>query len=648
MMNEADQGATTNPSDQPEKPSDLRTAQIQWEKHIEDQWKDQDNFRREVERSIKWLRLNRDGRKSKASGDRLNISYSNYEILQNSTYSRTPKPVVVPRFGGGDNRQQLNAVAQVIERCVESNNERSDLHSTLVMCRDDLLKAGRGVPWLRYEADFTEQQMVVLDEATGQPVMGQDGVTPMQAPQKVKTAERVIPEFVGWQDYLEGPAKTWRQVPWVARRVTMNRAAFREMFGPDAELAKKVTFAEQGAMGKSKNVEGPVAEVWEIWDRESRKVIRIARNAHEALEVTDPPIQFDGFFPCPEPAMSATEDGNRTPVPQTLLIEDQLVEIDELTKRINALRSALRVRGFYPKGATGTGAADEIEAAVKNADDSQTLIPVVGWAAAGQASMKDMVLWLPIDIVVQTIQQCVAMRKESIELVYQVTGISDVMRGASEASETLGAQQIKAQWGSIRVRSKQGEMARLARDVCRMTAEIICELFDEQNIAEMAVYGYQQGMLEFMRDDRMRSLLLDVETDSTISPDEDADKARATEFVTALGGILQQGVQVGQVAPELVPLIGSTIKFMASKFRAGRELEADIDKAVLALTQRAMAPPAPPQPDPTEVVKGKAEEAKAQATIVRAHADVAKARTEAATASMQPAGEVIPFQGPAA
>ena len=53
-------------------------------------------------------------------------------------------------------------------------------------------------------------------------------------------------------------------------------------------------------------------------------------------------------------------------------------------------------------------------------------------------------------------------------------------------NETLGAQQLKTQYGSTRIRDKQQELVRLARDLVEITSEIITEKFDPVTIIEMS------------------------------------------------------------------------------------------------------------------------------------------------------------------
>src|SRR3546814_1633912 len=81
-------------------------------------------------------------------------------------------------------------------------------------------------------------------------------------------------------------------------------------------------------------------------------------------------------------------------------------------------------------------------------------------------------LWLPLNELAQAIQGLIEARSQLIQDFYQLSGISDIMRGATEAQETLGAQQLKSQYGSVRVREKSAELQRVAADAVKIAAEI--------------------------------------------------------------------------------------------------------------------------------------------------------------------------------
>lgn len=144
----------------------------------------------------------------------------------------------------------------------------------------------------------------------------------------------------------------------------------------------------------------------------------------------------------------------------------------------------------------------------------------------------------------------------------------------------------------------------------------------------------QEDIIQVLRDDQVRSYRVDIETDSTIEADEQADRQGRTEFVTAVGGFLQQALPVGEQLPELVPMIGEMLLFLVRGFAAGRQLEESIETAVTQIEAKAkMAMNQPPQPPPevvieqarqeTEQQRIAAEQQKTQATNETAQAKIA-------------------------
>jgi hypothetical protein len=115
----------------------------------------------------------------------------------------------------------------------------------------------------------------------------------------------------------------------------------------------------------------------------------------------------------------------------------------------------------------------------------------------------------------------------------------------------------------------------------------------------------QEEVAAFLRNDRARGFTIEIETDSTIQPDEDAEKQRRIEFGTAIGGIFQQAVPVVMQAPVIGPFVVEVMKFMAGGFRAGRPLEAAMDQLgeiVEGMAEKAAGPQEPPV-DPVALAK---------------------------------------------
>ncbi|QIG75002.1 hypothetical protein EVC14_004 [Rhizobium phage RHph_I3_18] len=571
------------------------------------------------------------------------LFWANIQVLGPSVYSRPPAPVVVPRFR--DRRAVPRTASELLERCTSVAFEKDDIDGTMRMIRDDLVRLARGCVWLRYE----------------------------DKEKKGKKAEKVCIEHVDRRDWICSPARKWQEVDWVARRAWMTpdemKARFTEYSGDAWESA---AFTENDRDKQDRGNRDPLrkAGVWEIWCKSEDRVVWVTEGVEELLDANEPHLKLEGFFPCPRPAYGTLQPGSLVPVPDYVYYKDQIEEINELTGRIAALSEAIKVKGFY---AAGGEIGNAVEAAMKKADDGATLVPVSNWSAFGSGG--DPIIWLPIDMIATTVAGLVELRKQLIDDVYQITGLSDIMRGQSDPNETLGAQEIKSQYGSVRVRDRQGELVRIALDITRITAEIMAENFDKQTLMDMSqmdlptdaeikkqvkeledqgkqiikaaeakakesasnpqmvqqaqqdpeaaqkaamelqqqaqqqIEGVQQQIqklgetvtidqvMKLLNEQRLRPFALDIETDSTIAPDENAQKQRATEFVTAVGGFLNQAITAVQAVPQSAPLMADTLKYVASQFRAGRELDNSIDEFADSMKQMAASPKPNPEAD---------------------------------------------------
>ncbi|WP_141339708.1 hypothetical protein [Bradyrhizobium sp. USDA 3458] len=557
------------------------------------------------------------------------IFWANIEVLKPAVYAKPPQPAVVPRFKDGN--LIARAASETVERCLVTTFDQSDIDGCMREVRDEFLRYARGSARAR------------LATRNGSPCVEFDHFTAA--------------------DFAHGVARTWREVPWVGFRSWLNLEKGVARFG---EVFRQVPRKKRDQNAAVNDPEDQ-APVWEIWCKDSGQVHFIAEDFDRPLDETEPWLDLSGFWPCPRPAYGTVVPGKLMPVPDIRQYKDQIEEINEYTARIAALSQSLRLKGFYPAGAGEISEA--IEAAIKDLDNRTVLVPVSSFAALGGSSFKDSIVWLPVDQIAVLIKELVELRRVLIDDVYQITGISDIVRGQTEASETATAQQLKAQWGSIRIRERQNELARFARDMTRIAGEIIAENFDGKTIAEMSQVQLptlaqkqqlqiqmQQAqqmqaagqpvppipakakqtvespafeeVLQFLANDKARGFLIDIETDSTIQPNEDAEKQRRTEFVTAVGGFIAQAFPMVKEAPQLGNFVGETLKFVAQGFRAGRPLEGAIDQLVAQIEEIASQPPAPPQPDPTEQVKLQTAQVKGQAEEFKAKADMAQTQMD--------------------
>ncbi|TBD67597.1 hypothetical protein ELH16_04645 [Rhizobium ruizarguesonis] len=680
---------------------DLAKVGARWQQELE---RAQRYFKSWHDRCVKIekIYLDQQSDQTNAAKRRFPMLWANTSVLQPAVYARVPQPVVERRFK--DAQPVARIASELVERNLAYMGDEADIDSIMRAVRDDFLLCARGTVWLRYEADFEPLDMGVqpsdapanggLPEGLlgGLPAgllgggMGEDGGAPPEA----ISDERVCIDYVHWSDFLHSPARRWKDVTWVARRVPMTDEEMEKRFGPDAmtSLQAQAAGSNKGSNQTERAENEGKTHVWEIWCKSENYTVWIADGAPVALEVSEPPLDLTHFWPCPRPAYGTMSTSSLIPVPDYVYYQQQCDEIDLLTKRVNKLTDQLRLKVFYPSGDGAISPA--IEKAMRPENDT-VMVPIPEWAAFTDKGGSKAIVTLPIDEVQKVIIACIQARKQLIEDVYQITGISDIVRGDTQASETATAQRIKSQWGSIRIRDRQSELARFARDIIRLAGEIICDQFQPETLMlvsgiklpsmaekqqvqmqmqqmqmaaqQAAARAQQMGqpappppqmppqleqmmqqptideVVQLLRNDSIRGFQIDIETDSTIEPDEDAEKQRRMEFVQMIGGFLQQAGAMAQQNPMLVPVMVETLLFAARGFRAGRQLESTLEQVGAQLSEAATVPKPPPEPPSEQVIKLKTAQVKAGAEQRKAELGVAQAEIEHRAVVEQARGE---------
>lgn len=377
----------------------------------------------------------------------LDLFWASYEILKPATYAHVPKPVVAPQFK--DRRAVKNKTAELLERTTVSSFDRSNIDEVMCEIRDDVIFTNRGVMWLTYED------------------------------------QSVCFEHLDRQDFRHEPARKWCEVGWVARRAWMTRKEMRKRFksksGDAYQSANLTTKREQNDNNAHDN--SKKASVWEVWHKADNKVYWVSEGVDVLLDHDEPHLKLSGFFPCPRPAYGTLARRTLIPVPDYERYATHFSKINVLTSRIYLLLEKVKMKGLIPGGGDIGNAIGQLI----NADNDEILIEVPAAAMIGNSSgVAGFVQWMPLDMVATTIQGLISARGQLIEDFYQLSGISDIMRGATDAEETLGAQQLKSQYGSVRVREKIQELQRIARDAVRIAAEIAAENFSKETLLEMS------------------------------------------------------------------------------------------------------------------------------------------------------------------
>jgi hypothetical protein len=498
-----------------------------------------------------------------------------------------------------------------------------DLQKTAVL---EALVPGRGLARFAYDADVDQASMVTK-------------------------SEKVCGDPVPWNRVVYGYAKVHAKIPWMAFEHFMTREECIENFGEKLGNSIKLTHApaddkdqegNEGGKGPADAEGVKFAHMWEIWDKRDKKVKFISEGMATFVEEREDKLNLDGFFPTPKPIQFINRVSSLVPQTLYLLYESQAKELEDVTRRIGSLTRAMKIRGLYDGTIEGL---DDLLTREEN-----TILPARNVAALQQGQTLDKSIWLmPLEKLISVLQQLYVNRQQIISVIHQLTGIADIMRGSSQASETLGAQKMKEAWGTMRLKRMQKEVQRFTRDCYRLQAELAAKHFsietfismtgvklprqaeqeqaqagiqklmmrrDElqaaaqsgqaqpeqlQQEAQQMQQQYQQfqqvmsvpsweKVVQFLKDDSIRNYIIDIETNSTIDIEATEDKAELSEMMNSMSQLLN-GV-FPMVKEGVLPFQAAKALMLSviNKFRMGDEVED---------TFRAMQEP-PKQADPAQ------------------------------------------------
>jgi hypothetical protein len=479
----------------------------------------------------------------------------------------------------------------------------------------DRFVSGLGQVWCRYDVETEEYDEPVLDPMSGQPVLDEQTQQPMTRKAERITNEEAEVDYVYWDDFRYSPCRRWRECRWVARRVYMNEARLKKRFKLSAEQLNMVPMqarqdnASDGQDDVLKATPFKQAAVWEIWDKEENNVCWYVEGCSFVLDEQPDPLELEDFFPCPQPVVATTLTKAFLPRPDYAMAQDLYRELDRVNSKLSNLTDAVKAAGVYDK--TAGPIKQLLTTAVEN-----SLVPVDNWSAfVEKGGMKGVVDWMPIEAFVNAIVQLNQRKTQLQHDLYEVLGISDIMRGASVASETATAQQLKVQYGGARLSNLQNEVARFVSAVMRIRANIIANVFQAETMLKRSQIErtpdaqFAQQAIEMLKDFGTSMYSIEVTSDSLAAPDWAAEKEARTEFLGATSNYLMAAAPIVQNNPAVGSFLMKLLQWAAAGFKGAKTIEGVLDEAARQLQQLAQQPPPPPQPTP-EDEKNKAQAAK--------------------------------------
>lgn len=482
---------------------------------------------------------------------RYNIFWSSIETLKPFLYFKQPKPYI-ERISKTSNPVERTA-CRILEKALEWDLSQFDFDSIIKYARNDFLISGCGIVWEHYYPKFQEIQ------------------NPSDANNllSVKTDEVVLSDYVSPEHFLadsEGMG-IWEDVKWIARKIFMRAADVAKNFGSE--------FADNG------NSEEIIC-VYEVWYKPLKKVYWLSKAyPQKFLKEIDDPLHLNNFFPCPKPIFATQTNDSIIPTPDFCLIKEMLNELNGITQRMKLVMQALKVSGAYDKSFPELYNILNKDVTLVAVSDFQKLKDCGG--------IRGIIDFAPIDQYIKALEQLSVRREDIIKRIFDVTGVSDIMRGTSNVAETATAIKQKTNFGTLRNQDRQNDMQRFIADLYRIKAEIICEQFSEKKLAGFLSDEERQDPLlvsqaiMLLKTDKLRGIILRVESDGVFN--QEAEHKKTIEGITTINTMIKEAFALVSTQPLLLPLYRSMIEAVIITLPRARQFETVLEQTFNSISK---------------------------------------------------------------
>ena len=537
--------------------------------------------------------------KNEKKKNKQNIFWSSIETLKPFIYFKPPVPYVERKSKTANPVEDV--ACKILEKALNQNLEAQDFDGVIKYARNDFLLSGLGLTYEKYVPTFEKVIQAVTVEV---PVLGEQEVAQKEV--EILTDAKVETSYIDPQKLIFdcNHVNVWEDCEWVAQIIEMTKGEVIEQFGKD--IADKLI----DKLNPLENELDKATNVYRIWDKKDGKIIYLSKEVKdEFLRVDDDVLKIEGFYPFGKPLFATLANDGLIPVPDYSEIKCQLDELDGVNSRMKLTMQALKVSGAYD------GSFPELANLL---DKDVTLIEVSDFDKIREkGGIEGFVGFMPIGQYIDALQALAERRAQLIQAIYEITGVSDIMRGNSDPSETATAVTKKTNFGTLRNQDRQNDMQRYLTDVLKIKAEIICEMWTPELLAQYAEPDTQPNIvmqaIALLKTDKIRNLTLGIETDTSFMQDEEADKT--LNAVKTIHEMVTAAFQVVSAQPALLPLYKQMIDSVVVTLPNTRQFSAAIDET-FARIEAELAQPEQEQPNP-DMIRAQADMARAQADQVK-------------------------------
>lgn len=483
-----------------------------------------------------------------------NIFWSGIETQKPFIYFKRPDIYVERVNKVATKAEQL--ACKILERALNWNLGAFDFDSQAKYARNDYLISGCGVLFEAYNPVF---QSISLP--TGEEI-------------EVIEKEMVLTHYWDPASLLIDTDHTgvWEDVTWIARKMLLTPEQIRAQFG--AQKAERIVYPVSS--GDEKQV-----PVFEIWDKSSKAVYWLSPLLTDMfLKVTPDPYHLSGFFPCPKPLFATLTNDTLIPVPDYAMIRRMIDELNGIIERMRLTMQAIKVSGVYDGAFHRLADIFEKDVTLVSLPDFDRLKACGG--------IRGVIDFIPIEQYVAALEQLARRRDDVVQRIFEITGVSDIMRGNSNANDTATAVVRKTNFGTLRNQDRQNDMQRFITDLYRIKAEIICERYSAQTLASFinAEENYAQevvmGAIQILKQEKLRGMFLHVESNNVVNHEQQS--AQILQGVQTITRLIAAAMPLVSQQPLLLPLYRQMISAVVSSMPRAQTFESVIDQTFSAVS----------------------------------------------------------------
>lgn len=445
--------------------------------------------------------------------------------------------------------------------------------------------------------------------------------------------------------------------------IDINKVAITLSRGDDSTALSSTDTAEDDAAKAMENRILGRIEVWEIWDKPSKSQIFYSPNYKEdILQKNEMPVEFNKLAPCPYPMMGTHTNDSIVPVSNYNILSYTINEVDTLTQRIEAITSGIKVILLYDSTIVELkDVFNQLDASVIGLENWKRFKENGGFEGCMQAfPINDYInaleaLTTKRDQVLQdfytlqgftSIMRGEAVANESASAQQARARFSDLRLSSTQKEMQRFVRDVISLMSEVICNKfekdtiltiagyKEPKQPQIPMPI--QTGLPMGEPLPQGGMSPIPPQGIpqnqppvpqQQGVqqpmppqpnpemekyqkdleewdnaneaVDLLRNRLMKEININIETDSTLAINGDAEKQDRVEFVNTVINALNSMVSIAGSNPEFVPIATEAIQFLVDVFPSSESMGSEINKALKEYQEKVLLQSQQPQqPNP--------------------------------------------------